>query len=56
MIGAFLRDRRGTTAIEYAVIAALIFMVIIAAIQPISGSLASIFGNSSEAMNNAVAG
>lgn len=32
MIRRFLRDERGTTAIEYAVIAALIFMAIILAI------------------------
>ena len=43
----FLRNERGTTAIEYAVIAGLIFLVIIAAIQPIGTALATIFGQAS---------
>ena len=44
MIRAFLRNQRGTTAIEYAVIGALIFLAIVAAIIPIGQSLAGIFG------------
>lgn len=44
MIRAFLRDERGTTAIEYAVIGSLIFLAIVAAIQPIGAMLASVFG------------
>jgi pilus assembly protein Flp/PilA len=47
MIRAFLRNERGTTAIEYAVIAGLIFLVIVAAIQPIGTALAGIFGQAS---------
>jgi len=43
----FLRNERGTTAIEYAVIGALIFLVIISAIQPIGSALAGIFGQAS---------
>lgn len=39
----FLKDERGSTAIEYAVIAGLIFMAIILAIEPIGGTLASTF-------------
>jgi pilus assembly protein Flp/PilA len=45
MIRRFLSDERGTTAIEYAVIAGLIFLAIIAAIQPIGDVLQSTFGD-----------
>jgi pilus assembly protein Flp/PilA len=45
MIGAFLRNQRGTTAIEYAVIGALIFLAIVAAIIPIGTQLSATFGN-----------
>jgi len=44
MIRAFLRNRHGTTAIEYAVIGALIFLAIVAAIIPIGTQLAATFG------------
>ena len=44
MIGAFLRNERGATAIEYAIIGALIFLAIIAAIVPIGQALSAIFG------------
>jgi pilus assembly protein Flp/PilA len=43
MIAHFLRNQRGATAIEYAVIASLIAIVIFAAIVPIGGSLTGIF-------------
>jgi pilus assembly protein Flp/PilA len=43
MIARFLRNEAGTTAIEYAVIAALIFLAIVAAIIPIGGSLSDTF-------------
>ncbi|WP_395646159.1 Flp family type IVb pilin [Terricaulis sp.] len=39
----FFANDEGTTAVEYAVIAGLIFLVIIAAIQPIGAQLADIF-------------
>ena len=45
MIRRFFRDERGTTAIEYAVIASLIGMAIIAAIQPIGEILQGTFGD-----------
>ncbi|MBS0385198.1 MAG: Flp family type IVb pilin [Proteobacteria bacterium] len=44
MIRAFLRDERGATAIEYAVIASLIFLAIVAAIVPIGQTLNGVFG------------
>ena len=50
MIARFLRDERGTSAIEYAVIAGLIFMAIIAAIIPIGTELAGTFTDASAGM------
>ena len=44
MIRAFLRNERGATAIEYAVIAALIFLAIAASIIPVGQALSGIFG------------
>lgn len=44
MINRFLHDERGTTALEYAVIASLISVAIMLAIQPIGNTLADIFG------------
>ena len=46
----FRRDERATTAIEYAVIASLIFLVIIAAIQPIGATLSAVFGQASSGL------
>jgi pilus assembly protein Flp/PilA len=45
MIHRFLRNRRGTTAIEYAVIASLIAVAIFAAIIPIGVTLSGTFDN-----------
>lgn len=50
MIARFLRDERGATAIEYAIIASLIFLVIIAAIQPIGAALSGIFNAAAAAL------
>ncbi len=50
MIGAFLGDERGTTAIEYAVIASLIFLAIVAAIAPIGQTLSAVFGQVSTSL------
>lgn len=43
MIRRFLNDERGATAIEYAVIAGLIFLAIVGAIIPIGASLSDTF-------------
>jgi Flp pilus assembly pilin Flp len=43
MMRRFLCDQTGTTAIEYAVIGALIFLVIVSAIVPIGGQIAGVF-------------
>jgi pilus assembly protein Flp/PilA len=39
----FLQDERGATAIEYALIAGSIFLVIVAAVASIGSSLSTIF-------------
>ncbi len=43
MLTQFCTDERGATAIEYAVIAALIFLAIVAAIIPIGVNLSAVF-------------
>ena len=43
MIVKFLRDERGATAIEYALIASLIGLVIIAAVAAVGSSLTGVF-------------
>jgi pilus assembly protein Flp/PilA len=43
MLKRFLSDERGATAIEYAIIASLIFLVIIASIVPIGTELSGVF-------------
>ncbi len=43
MILKFLRDDRGATAIEYALIASLIGLVIIAAVSAVGSSLTGVF-------------
>lgn len=43
MTRRFLRDERGATAIEYALIASLIFLAIIAAIVPVGTELSAVF-------------
>lgn len=45
MMKRFLANRRGTTAVEYAVIAGLICLVIVAAIAPIGEALSGMFGD-----------
>lgn len=46
----FLRDERGTTVIEYAVIASLIAVTVLAAL-PIGGSLDEIFQRAAAAFD-----
>jgi pilus assembly protein Flp/PilA len=47
MMRRFLQDERGATAIEYALIAGLIFLAIVAAIIPIGQSLSGTFNDAS---------
>jgi pilus assembly protein Flp/PilA len=46
-----LRDERGATAIEYGLIAALIAVAAIAAMQGLGGALTTTFNNTSSAMS-----
>ncbi len=48
---AFSLNKRGATAIEYALIASLISIVIIAAVGFIGGSLQNMFNSISDALN-----
>jgi pilus assembly protein Flp/PilA len=48
MLKRFLSDERGATAIEYAIIASLIFLAIMAAIVPVGTELQNIFTKASD--------
>ena len=48
---AFFLNRRGATAIEYALIASLISIVIITAVGLIGGSVENMFNSVSDALN-----
>ncbi|MGE3692176.1 MAG: Flp family type IVb pilin [Novosphingobium sp.] len=50
-----IRDESGATAIEYGLIAALIAVAAIAAMQGLGGALTSTFNNTSSAMTSASA-
>ena len=50
-----LRDEQGATAIEYGLIAALIAVAAIAAMQGLGGALQTTFNNTSSAMTSASA-
>ena len=52
----FRKDEKGATAIEYGLIAALISVVIIAALNTLSGSLNSTFSAVSTELDSATAG
>jgi pilus assembly protein Flp/PilA len=51
LIRTLIRDRKGATAIEYGLIAALIAVAAIAAMQGLGSSLNSTFTNVSTAMS-----
>lgn len=51
MIGKFLHEEDGATAIEYALIASLIFLAIVAAIVPIGGALSGVFNSAAVGLN-----
>ena len=50
-----LRDEAGATAIEYGLIAALIAVAAIAAMQGLGGQLSATFNNTSSSMSSASA-
>jgi pilus assembly protein Flp/PilA len=47
----FVRDEEGVTAIEYGLIAALIAVVIIGAVQAVGGDLNNVFKNIASKIN-----
>ena len=51
-----LRDESGATAIEYGLIAALVSVAAIGALQLMGGSLTTMFTNVATILQNAVAG
>ena len=53
LINRFAADESGATAIEYGLIAALIAVAIIAALQAVSGALSQNFSDISEALEDA---
>ena len=55
-ISDFCRDESGATAIEYGLIAALVSVAAIAALEQMGTSLVSIFGKVSSELQDAVAG
>ena len=56
LILRFVKDDSGATAIEYGLIAALVAVAIIGAMQTMSGSLSTTFGKVTTAINGAVGG
>ena len=55
-IQKFFEDESGATAIEYGLIAALVSVAAIAALQGMGASLSTMFQTVDSAMSNAVAG
>ncbi|WP_337185864.1 Flp family type IVb pilin [Phenylobacterium sp.] len=52
----FLKDESGATAIEYGLIAALIAVVLVGALQAVGGSLQGAFETISQEVNTATGG
>jgi pilus assembly protein Flp/PilA len=52
----FLKDESGATAIEYGLIAAIISVAIIAALQLVGGELGNVFNFIGEELKNASSG
>ena len=50
MFARFMKDESGATAIEYGLIAALVAVAIIAALQALTGELNATFGRVKEAL------
>lgn len=53
VLGFFVCDERGATAVEYALIATLICVVIVAALTVFSGNMGNMFNTVSTAFGNA---
>ena len=54
-VSRFVKDESGATAIEYGLIAALIAVVIIGAVQALGGQLSTTFGAVTTGLQNAPA-
>ena len=54
-ISSFLKREDGATAIEYAIIAGLVSVVIIAALELLGGSLTEVFTAITDALSTAIA-
>lgn len=51
LFNAFLRDEQGATAIEYALIAALVAVAIIVAVEQLGGSVGAMFDGVKDKVN-----
>lgn len=56
MLSRFLTDDRGATAIEYALIAALIALIVIGCFTVLAGSLSDLFGSTAAKLTAAIDG
>ena len=54
MIGMFLKDRTGATAIEYGLIAALIAVAALGAMQLTGGGVDSLYDSNQEQISDAI--
>lgn len=54
MLRSFLKDESGQGMVEYALIIALIAVVVIAVVAALGTSISDVFTGSSEALDNAV--
>lgn len=54
MMQKFIGDENGTTAIEYGLIMALVFLAVVGAIQTFSDSVISILSTNSDAIEGVV--
>jgi pilus assembly protein Flp/PilA len=54
MLRRFFKDESGQGMVEYALIIALIAVVVIAVVAALGGSIKSVFQGSSDALNSAV--
>lgn len=52
----FARDERGATALEYGIILALMFLVILSTLNAFGGSGSGIFNTAMNALRNAMGG
>ena len=55
-IARFLRDEAGATAIEYGIILALMFLVILSAVTAFGGSSSGIFNTAMNTLKAAIGG